>query len=73
MTSATPNNPITSATNLMPSDNSTRPNVIRASPVLMSMPTMPSSKPSRIIEMARNTELFASTTAETSPSTINEK
>ena len=49
------------------------PKVKRVPPVLPSVPTRPSSRPSMIIATALSTEPCASTTAATRPSTISEK
>ena len=49
------------------------PKVMRVWPVSMSVPTIESSNPARIIAIAFGTEPFASTTANTRPSTISEK
>ena len=48
-------------------------NVKRCAPVLPSVPTRPSSRPSTIIAIALTTEPCASTTAATRPSTISAK
>src|ERR1041384_8507822 len=57
----------------MPSASSGMPNAMRDWPVSMSEPTQESSSPSSTIAMAFRIEPLASTTANTSPSTISEK
>ncbi len=73
MTSATPNMPMASAAKLMPSARAGMPSVKRCWPELTSVPTSPSSRPTITIAMALRSEPRASTTAPTSPNTINEK
>ncbi|OJU36891.1 MAG: hypothetical protein BGN94_04135 [Rhizobiales bacterium 68-8] len=73
MISRTPNRPIASATNSMPSVSSIMPKVKRRSPELMSVPTMPSSRPSSTIATALIGEPCASTTAAIRPNTISEQ
>jgi hypothetical protein len=62
-----------SVTKPIPSDNSPMPKVYRWRPVVRSVPTNPSSRPSRIIPNAFTTLPWASTTAPISPSTIKLK
>ena len=57
----------------MPSVSSRMPKVKRVPPVLPSVPTRPTSRPSTIIATALTTEPCASTTAATRPSSISEK
>ena len=73
MISAKPNTPIATATKPMPSESSMMSKLMRVWPVSMSVPTIDSSRPNRIIAIAFGTESLASTTAKTRPSTISEK
>ena len=57
----------------MPSVNSGTPKLNRATPEFTSVPTRPSSKPSKIMHTALISEPEASTTAPIKPSTISEK
>jgi hypothetical protein len=71
--SAIPNSPIATGTKPMPSASSWMPSVIRICPVLRSVPTLPSSSPTRTIVTALSTEPRASTTEPTSPRVISAK
>src|SRR3546814_11624575 len=73
MISAKPNTPMATTAKSMPSCNSGMPKSKRATPEFTSVPTMPSSKPSRIMQMALGSEPEASTTAPIRPSTIRQK
>ena len=57
----------------MPSKNSGTPKVYRAVPVSTSVPARPKRRPTKIIAIALISEPRANTTAESRPSTINEK
>ena len=73
MTSPTPNRPIATTANSMPSDNAMMPKVKRVPPVLPSVPTRPNSSPRMIMATALSTEPWASTTAAIRPSSSSEK
>ena len=73
MISPTPKMPMASVATSMPSVKSRMPKVKRCPPVLPSVPTSPTSRPSTIMATALSTEPCASTTAATSPSSISEK
>ena len=65
--------PIASTTKLIPSERSCMPKVKRYSPELTSIPTMPSSRPSRTMAMPFKADSRVSITAARRPSTIREK
>ena len=73
MISEKPNTPMARPTKPMPSDNSMTSRVRRVWPVSMSVPTVESRRPTRTIAIALGTDPFASTTANTRPSTMREK
>ncbi len=73
MISPTPNTPIASTANSMPSESLVRSKVKRCAAVCPSVPTSPSSSPSTIMAIAFTTEPCASTTAAIKPSTISAK
>lgn len=71
MISRMPNRPIAIATNSSPSASSICPKVNRRTPVLMSVPMMPSSRPSRTIATALIGDPCARTTAAIRPNTMS--
>ena len=72
MISASPNIPIASGMNPIPSTSSGMPNVNLSCPVIGSVPTIPSIRPAAVIAIALSTEPWAITTAATRPQIIND-
>ena len=68
-----PNRPMATGTKPMPSPSSAKSKVMRGAPVLTSMPTRPSSRPTSTIATAFSGAPCASTTAPVRPSTIRLK
>ncbi len=68
-----PNSPMARATNPMPSDNSEIPKQNRWTPLVTSVPTMPSKSPTTIIPTAFMMDPDASTMDPINPKTITEK
>src|SRR5271163_1026810 len=73
MNSAMPNMPSASAMISTPSYNSVMPKVKRASPVSMSVPTMPINRPSTVIAMPLSGEPLASVEPASRPTSISEQ
>ena len=73
MISAYPKIPIEIATKLSPSWRSSRPNVKRSAPELMSVPMRPTRSPRSVMQNALMSEPFARTIAPTRPSTMRLK
>ncbi len=73
MVSPMPKMPMAMTAKSMPSPNCGMPKVKRGTLVLTSMPTVPSSMPTRIMPIAFTTEPCARITAATRPNTISEK
>ena len=73
MMSQMPKRPIASETNPMPSASSGIPNANRWTPLVTSVPIMPSSSPSTIIPTALIIDPEASTMDPISPKTMREK
>src|SRR3546814_5041648 len=73
MISAKPNTPMATTAKSMPSCSSGMPKSKRATPEFTSVPTMPSNRPSKIMQMALGSEPEANTTAPIRPNTMSEK
>ena len=73
MVSPRPNSPMATTAKSSPSPRDGTPKVKRWTPVFTSVPTMPSSMPTRIMPMALTTEPCARITAAIRPNTIREK
>ncbi len=71
--SAIPNNPSASAMISMPSNSSGMPKVRRGSPVSMSDPTIPTSRPKTVIAMPLSGDPFASVEPASNPTSISEQ
>ena len=68
-----PNRPSESATRATPSDRSIMPKVKRSTPVLMSVPTRPSIRPSIVIATPLSGEPLANVDPASRPSSISEQ